>query len=105
MVKLTENPVARTDSPYISAYEAFIVEDNRTKRTLYYYKKARSDEYYDWYVVITSKGDVTLTRFARETVKSDIFDMEHYRVKEVATLNVDVTCSLVDPTIREEMES
>lgn len=52
MIEITEAPVARTESPYISAYEAFVIEDKQSKRIIRYYKKVRSDEYYDWYVTI-----------------------------------------------------
>ena len=106
MIEITEAPVARTESPYISAYEAFVIEDKQSKRIICYYKKVRSDEYYDWYVTIEPNGRIGLVRFADKTLKSEVFGLgEKYRTREVKTLNVDVTCSLVDPTLREEKES
>lgn len=106
MIKITEAPVARTESPYISAYEAFVIEDKQSKRIICYYKKVRSDEYYDWYVTIEPYGRIGLVRFADKTLKSEVFGLgEKYRTREVKTLNVNVTCSLVDPTLREEKES
>ena len=104
MIEITEAPVARTESPYISAYEAFVIEE--LKRIIRYYKKVRSDEYYDWYVTIEPYGRIGLVRFADKTLKSEVFGLgEKYRTREVKTLNVNVTCSLVDPTLREEKES
>lgn len=106
MIEITEAPVARTESPYISAYEAFVIEDKQSKRIIRYYKKVRSDEYYDWYVMIEPNGRIGLVRFADKALKSEVFGLgEKYRTREVKTLNVDVTCSLVDPTLREEKES
>ena len=58
MIEITEAPVARTESPYISAYEAFVIEDKQSKRIIRYYKKVRSDEYYDWYVMIEPNGRI-----------------------------------------------
>ena len=95
MIEITEAPVARTESPYISAYEAFVIEDKQSKRIIRYYKKVRSDEYYDWYVTIEPNGRIGLVRFADKTLKSEVFGLgEKYRTREVKTLNVDVTCSL-----------
>lgn len=98
MIEITEAPVARTESPYISAYEAFVIEDKQSKRIIRYYKKVRSDEYYDWYVTIEPYGRIGLVRFADKTLKSEVFGLgEKYRTREVKTLNVNVTCSLVEP--------
>lgn len=106
MIEITENPVPRTDSPYISACEAFVLEDTQRKLIIRYYKKVRSDEYYDWYVMIEPAGHIGLIRFADKTLKSEVFgETGRYRVREVKTIKIDVSCSLVDPTLREEKES